>query len=89
MAGQPSAFQGAEGKRWVYFRTPDGHLKDWWFKGSEWNEELWGYANALGGEPTAITTPAGKREVFYFDSEAFPYRWWFQGSEWNLEGIIY
>jgi hypothetical protein len=85
--GTPSAFVDPEGKRFVYYRTPNGQLQSWWFKGTGWGQDSWGSTGVVGSSPAALPTGTQKREVFYFDPQAWPYRWGFNGSGWSFYAL--
>jgi hypothetical protein len=80
MAGDPTAVEGADGRRRVFYRTPNGQLQGWWFKGAELAFQEYGTINAVAGDPAAVSSE-GKAWVYYRTPSGQLRSWWLKNAE--------
>jgi hypothetical protein len=86
VAGTPSAFVGADGTIWVYYRNTSNQLVQWNFKGSNWHVEQIGGFN-MAGDPSAFEDAEGKRWIYFRSTSNQLIQWWLKGTNFHEEGI--
>ncbi len=67
----------------IFYRGPNGQMREKNWNGSVWTQKNWGYENEVASNPTAIVHPNGMVDVYYRATNGTLGQWWMYGSEWN------
>jgi hypothetical protein len=75
-----------DGTRHVYYRGLNGQLHEWYWNGTAWSQNDWGYPGEVASDPSAIVLANGDIDVYYRATNGQLGQWWYGTkflTEWN------